>query len=49
MFYEEKVVDGVLCCRGTPNGMWTPLSAYSLTGKILDLQRQLNDYRLRQG
>lgn len=24
MFYEEQVVNGVLCCRLQPNGEWRP-------------------------
>lgn len=24
MFYEEQVVNGVLCCRSQPNGDWLP-------------------------
>ena len=35
MYYEEKVIDGVLCCRGAPDGEFTPLSAEELTDKLL--------------
>lgn len=31
MHYEERVVNGVLCWRGTPNGEWQPVSAERLT------------------
>lgn len=31
MRYEEHVVNGVLCWRGTPNGEWQPVSAERLT------------------
>lgn len=26
MYYEEKLIDGVLHCRGTPDGEWTPFT-----------------------
>lgn len=31
MYHEEKVIDGVLCWRGTPDGKWTQYTAEALT------------------
>ena len=31
MYYEEKVIEGVLHWRGSPDGEWTPISAEQLT------------------
>jgi len=31
MYYEEKVVGGVLCHRSTPDGEWEQFSLESLT------------------
>lgn len=31
MYHEEKVIDGVLCWRGTPDGEWVQYSLESLT------------------
>jgi hypothetical protein len=34
MYYEEKIIEGVLCWRSTPKGMWTEFSAEQLTKKL---------------
>ena len=31
MYHEEKVIDGVLSWRGSPDGEWTPYTAAQLT------------------
>ena len=31
MYHEEKVINGVLCWRGTPDGEWEQYTAESLT------------------
>ena len=31
MYYEESVIDGMLCHRGTPDGEWIPFTAEQLT------------------
>ena len=41
MFYEEKVINGVLHCRGTPHGEWTALSAIELTTRIMIQKAEL--------
>lgn len=38
MYYEERVVGGVLCWRGTPNGPWVPFTALEMTEKLLKLR-----------
>lgn len=35
MYYEEKVIDGVLHTRCTPNGEWTPCTAEQLTSMLM--------------
>lgn len=32
MYYEEKVIDGKLYCRGKPNGQWHEISSNYLKG-----------------
>lgn len=34
MYYEEKVVNGLLCWRGTPNGAWKALDASELVKRL---------------
>jgi hypothetical protein len=36
MYYEEKVIDGVLCYRTTPDGEWYQLSAQALTERLMN-------------
>jgi len=35
MYYEEKVIDGVLHCRSRPDGEWRELSAKEITAKLM--------------
>ena len=41
MYYAEKIIDGVLCCKHTPRGEWKPLNAKQLTSKIERLQKEI--------
>ncbi len=34
MYYEEKIIGGVLSFRNTPDGEWVPLSAKELTERL---------------
>lgn len=36
MYYEERLIDGVLCWRGTPTGEWTAKTAAQLTAMLMD-------------
>ena len=36
MYFEEKVIDSVLCMRNTPNGQFIKLSQERLTLMLLD-------------
>lgn len=38
MYYEEKVINGILSHKSSPNGEWVPFSAEQLTQKILDIK-----------
>jgi hypothetical protein len=33
MYYEEDIINGVLCSRGTSNGKWIPFTLEALTTK----------------
>ena len=35
MFYEEAVINGVLCHRSHPRGEWTEFTAKQLTERLL--------------
>lgn len=41
MFYEEQVINGILCCRSTPNGEWREMNTTQLTQRILELRALL--------
>jgi len=43
MFYEEEVIDGVLCYRKSPNAVFEPFSVYELT-EMLQRERLLLKY-----
>jgi hypothetical protein len=38
MYYEEKVINGVLCWRGLPTDTWQECSSRELTKRLLELQ-----------
>jgi hypothetical protein len=40
MFHEEKLILGVLCWRGTPNGEWTEYTAHQLSRKLAELKKE---------
>jgi hypothetical protein len=43
MYYEEKVIDGILCWRGTPTGGWLPKTRRELTAALVELREFLED------
>jgi hypothetical protein len=43
MYYEECVIDGVVCCRTTPDGEWRQLTPRQLTDKIVMLENGIRE------
>lgn len=41
MYYEEKVIDGVLNYRKSPTGEWIPMTPQQLTTKIMYVKSEL--------
>jgi hypothetical protein len=41
MYYEEQVVNGVLCYRTSPRGCWNRVSAETLTTRLVKAQADL--------
>lgn len=39
MYYEEQVINGVLCWRGSPDGGWEPKTLQQLTEMVLEARR----------
>lgn len=48
MFYQERIIDGVLCSRDSPSGEWIPLTAKELTVRIQHLSTRLGERIDRQ-
>jgi len=46
MYYEEKIIDGVLMSRTVPNGTWTAKSQQEMTNQIIDQKNTI--IRLRR-
>jgi hypothetical protein len=38
MYYEEKIIDGILCWRSNPDGEWKKFRVEVLTGEIVRLK-----------
>lgn len=41
MYYEEKVINGILCWRGLPDGEFRPLSIEEITAKYSKLESEV--------
>jgi len=39
MYHEEKIIDGILCWRSTPQGDWIAYTAEQLTEKLTQAKR----------
>ena len=50
MYYEEKVINGVLCWRNTPQGRWERFSIEALTSALISerSQRETGSNELRE-
>jgi hypothetical protein len=51
MYYEEKLIDGVLHYRMLPKGEWTKMTDADLTIKLIATRQQLNALKaiIREG
>jgi len=45
MYYEEKIIDGVLYSRSSPNGIFTPVSEAKLNSVVCTLKFQVEALR----
>ena len=44
MYYEEQMVNGILCRRSTPNGEWVPLTLQELSERVVKAHKLINKY-----
>jgi len=42
VYYEEQIIDGVLCWRSNPRDSWTPCTAKDLTATLENLCSRLS-------
>lgn len=47
MYYEEKLIDGYMCYRTTPNGTWHPFTLRELSLRYVQVKAKLTDLRVR--
>ena len=47
MYYEEKIIDGILCYRCSPVGGWTEFSIESLSERAYNDRQKLKALTLR--
>jgi hypothetical protein len=38
MYYDEQVIDGVLCHRSTPDGEWVPFTLKAFTTSLIAMR-----------
>lgn len=43
MWYEERIINGVLCFRGTPNGDWHEFTKESLTKDLIEARKKIEE------
>ena len=39
MYYEEKIINGILYHRGTPGGRWIPFTVEELSSKLIERKK----------
>lgn len=49
MYYEEKVIGGVLHFRNRPDGNWIAMSAAQITQRLIETQTELARSRANEG
>lgn len=42
MYYEEKLIDGILCWRSRPDAEWTPFTLKELSNRVVVAERRAN-------
>ena len=42
MYYQEKVINGILCCKHSPNGEWVELAKQTLTERLMKYKQALH-------
>jgi len=48
MFHEEKLINGTLYWRGTPDGIFFPYSIEALTKKLIEAREEAKKLRLEK-
>jgi len=48
MYYIERIINGILCCKWTPDGEWQELSKEKMTEKILALKAEIETLKAQQ-
>ena len=46
MYYEEKIINDVLCRRSTPGGRWIPFTIEELSSKLIERKKLITPYSL---
>lgn len=41
MYYKEKIINGILCCRGVPNGEWRPIDYETIVKRLIVAEDKL--------
>jgi len=42
MYYKEEIINGILCCKHTPDGAWVEKTKEELTKKIVKLKVEID-------
>lgn len=42
MYYEEQIIDGVLCWRNNPRASWTPCELTDMAAKLMAARARLS-------
>ena len=45
MYYQEKIVNGILCYKDTPKGKWMPLSIQELSKRVVSAELTLRSWK----
>lgn len=40
MYYDEGIINGILCHKGTPDGPWIPFTVEQLTERLVRVEKE---------
>ena len=46
MFYEEKLIEGILFCKTSPKGEWKQCCIHNMSARIVEQEKEIRKLKL---